>query len=936
MLFDGLLYTISLKRVKKANKMKSKMFLFTVIAVMSLAGCASINPGEVINEKEVTSITLNETSKNLVVDDTFQLIATVLPSDATNKDVTWNSSNSDVASIDTKGMVTALKAGNTTVTVTSNSKNTVKATCYITVSDKNVEVSSITLNETSKEVTEGDSFTLVATVLPTNASDRTVKWTSSNTDVATVNNGAVTTLKEGSAVITATSNSKSTVKATCTVTVNAKQVPPAMDGMTIIPSVVTSGTSITSSSFTYHDIEVSSASVNNVYGTGEESMRLGSSSRNGSVKFTFANALIINKITVTAKEYGSDSGCQLKVSTSAETTAKTKSISNSSYADYEYSFTSQNESTWLQLENSGSRKRVIVSLIKIEAEPLVKIYPSSISLENTDVNVGSAVQLTPTFTPSDTNQKSVTWDSSDKSVATVSSTGLVTGLKAGTTTITATGKAEDGSDVVGSCTVTVKNVSVSGVSLSQTTLNISVGKEKTLEPTISPSNATNKNVTWKSNNTSIATVTNGVVKGVSIGSTTITVTTEDGNKTATCAVTVSEQVLDDWTLLFYICGADLESDSQGGYATSDINEILSKRTSQPDSVKIVVETGGASSWDTNYVDASKLERFEINSSSNKMIKKQSLAKASMGKPETLQSFLEWGFENYPAERYGLFMWNHGGAMDGCCFDENFGNDSLYADEVDQAVTAAKTTAGITENLEFIAYDACLMAVQDVAEWNSRNFNYMICSQESEYGGGYDYDAWLPTLYSNPSGVNTVTLLSKIGDTFMDYYEAQHLYDQTQSVLDLSKMAAYKEAWEDMAVSLTSMMTENKWNTFTSLVNKAKKFGQADTNDYNDGYVYDIFDAKGALTNVKGNSTFSSLSSQIDTILSILSEMVVYERHGSQMSGSNGLCMFCPISGYNQTTVVVYQGNTYTPCYSAERTNFKKWQALCAQYGEWWA
>ncbi len=850
MLFDGLLYTISLKRVKKANKMKSKMFLFTVIAVMSLAGCASINPGEVINEKEVTSITLNEASKNLVVGDTFQLIATVLPSDATNKDVTWNSSNSDVASIDRAGMVTALKAGNTTVTVTSNSK--------------------------------------------------------------------------------------STVKATCTVTVNAKQVPPSVDEMVIIPSVVTSGTSITSSSFNYHDIEVSSASVNNVYGTGEESMRLGSSNRNGSVKFTFKDALVIKKITVAAKKYESDSGCQLKVSTSAETTAKTKSISNSSYVDYVYSFSSQNESTWFQLENSGSRKRVIVSLIKIEAEPLVKIYPSSISLENTDVNVGSAVQLTPTFTPSATNQKSVVWDSSDKSVATVSSTGLVTGLKAGTTTITATGKAEDGSDVVGSCTVTVKNVSVSGVSLSQTTLNISVGKEKTLEPTISPSNATNKNVTWKSNNTSIATVTNGVVKGVSIGSTTITVTTEDGNKTATCAVTVSEQVLDDWTLLFYICGADLESDSQGGYATSDINEILSKRTSQPDSVKIVVETGGASSWDTNYVDASKLERFEINSSSNKMIKKQSLAKASMGKPETLQSFLEWGFENYPAERYGLFMWNHGGAMDGCCFDENFGNDSLYADEVDQAVTAAKTTAGITENLEFIAYDACLMAVQDVAEWNSRNFNYMICSQESEYGGGYDYDAWLPTLYSNPSGVNTITLLSKIGDTFMDYYEKQGLYDQTQSVLDLSKMAAYKEAWEDMAVSLTSMMTENKWTTFTSLVNKAKKFGQADTNDYNDGYVYDIFDAKGALTNVKGNSTFSSLSSQIDTILSILSEMVIYERHGSQMNGSNGLCMFCPISGYNQTTVVVYQGNTYTPCYSAERTNFKKWQALCAQYGEWWA
>lgn len=917
--------------------MKGKTFLFTIVAFMSLSGCTVPNPGEVVTEKEVTSITLNETSKQLVVDDTFQLNATVLPNDATNKNVTWSSSDTDVASVNNSGMVTALKAGNTTVTVTSVSKPTIKATCNIVVSNKIVEVSSITLSETSKTVTEGDSFTLTATVLPGEATDKSITWTSSNTSVATVSNGTVTTLTDGTTTITATSNSKSSIKGTCNVTVNAKEVPPSPNEMTITPKSSDDGEQITVSknSFDYNNVSVSNATGSNIYGTGEESIRFGTRNNTGNVQFTLSDALVISKVTINAKKYNDDSGCQLKVTTSANTTGKTVSIST--LKDYEFTLSSTNESTWLKIESVGSRKRVIAYSFTLEAEPLEKIYPNAITLTDTNVDVGSTVQLTPTFDPSTTNQKSVTWDSSNKDVATVTSSGVVTGVKAGTATITATGKNENGNDVVGSCTVTVKNVAVSGVSLSQTTLNVAIGKEKTLTPTISPSNATNKNVSWKSDNTAVATVTNaGVVKGISDGTANITVTTEDGNKTATCKVTVAEQQLDDWTLLFYICGADLESDSQGGYATSDINEILSKRNSQPDSVKIVVETGGAKSWELDYVDASKLERFEINSSSDKMIKKQTLAKASMGKPETLQSFLEWGFENYPADRYGLFMWNHGGAMDGCCFDENYSNDSLFADEVDQAVTAAKATAGITENLEFIAYDACLMAVQDVAEWNSRNFNYMICSQESEYGGGYDYDAWLPTLYSNPSGVNTVTLLSKIGDTFMDYYENQHLYDQTQSVLDLSKMAAYKNAWEDMAESLTSMMTESKWDTFTSLVNKAKKYGQADTNDYNNGYVYDIFDAKGALTNVKGNSAFSSLSSQIDTVLSILEELVVYERHGSQMNGSNGICMFCPISGYNQIQTIVSEGHTYLPCYSAERTNFKKWQALCAQYGNWWS
>lgn len=834
--------------------MKGNTFLFTIVAIMSLSGCTAVNPGEVVVEKEVTSITLNETSKKLEVDDTFQLNATVLPNDATNKNVTWSSSDTDVASVDNSGMVTALKAGNTTVTVTSNSKSSVKATCNLTVS--------------------------------------------------------------------------------------AKEVPPSGDEMTITPKVVKNNSSVSSStsSFTFNNIDIASVTTSSMYGTGEESIRFGSGSKAGSVKFTFSEALVIKKITVSAKKYGNDSGCQLKASTSVETTAKSKSVSKSTYSDYEYTFTSANESTWFKLENNGSSKRVVACLITIEAEPLQKIYPNSISLTGgNEVGVSETLQLTPVYTPETTNQKDVTWKSSDESVATVTNTGLVTGLKAGTTIITATGKDESGQDVVGSVTVTVHNISVTGVSLSSETLKVAIGKEKTLEPTFSPANATNKNVSWKSDNTAVATVTNaGVVKGISDGTANITVTTEDGNKTATCKVTVAEQALDDWTLLFYVCGADLESGYQGGYASDDINEILAVRNSQPGSVKIVVETGGAKSWELDYVDASKLERFEINSSSDKMIKKQTLAKASMGKPETLQSFLEWGFENYPAERYGLFMWNHGGAMDGCCFDENYSDDSLFADEVDQAVTAAKATAGITENLEFIAYDACLMAVQDVAEWNSRNFNYMICSQESEYGGGYDYDAWLPTLYSNPSGVNTVTLLSKIGDTFMDYYENQHLYDQTQSVLDLSKMAAYKNAWEDMAESLTSMMTESKWDTFTSLVNKAKKYGQADTNDYNNGYVYDIFDAKGALTYVKGSSDFSSLSTQIDTIIGILDQMVVYERHGSQMNGSNGLCMFCPISGYNQIQTIVSQGHTYLPCYSAERTNFKKWQALCAQYGNWWS
>lgn len=906
--------------------MKRKTLLFTVVALLSLSGCTT-TPTKV----EVDSIKLNETSKTLTVDDTFQLTATVSPEDATDKTVTWSSSKDDVASVSEEGMVTALKAGTTTITVTSKSNNTVKATCNITVNDKVIPVTSVSLNATTKTVTEGDSFTLTATVLPENATDRTVTWSSSNTSVATVNNGVVNTLKDGTATITATSNSNSSKKATCSVTVEKA----AAEVVTIVPKGASSSNrevSISKSSFTVEGTTLSSASGSRVYGTSnasDKAYRLGSSSTTGNISFNFPK-MTISAITISAYTYNNDTNCGFKITAGTET--KQVTVVNNTVADYKVEFENQVETTSLKVETTQNSKRVILKGITINTKPAEPVYPESITLANTEVGINETTQLTPTFTPSNTNQRTLTWDSSNKSVATVDNTGLVKGLVEGKTTITATGKDAEGKDVVGSCEVTVKTISVTGVTLSETTLKVTLGKEKTLTPTISPANATNKNVSWKSDNDAIATVTNGVIKGVAIGETNVTVTTEDGSKTATCKVTVSEEQLDDWTLLFYVCGADLESDGQ--CATDDIKEILAKRTSQPDSVNIVVETGGAKTWHLSGVEKDKINRFEINSSSSSMIKKQSLARTNMGDPATLQSFLEWGIDNYPAEKYGLFMWNHGGAMDGCCFDE-YTNDGLYADEVYSAVSAARTTLGLGK-LEFIAYDACLMAVQDVAEWNSYHFNYMLSSQETEWSGGYDYDKWLPTLYSNPSTVSTVTLLTKIADTFLDEQAGSSHYDQTQSVFDLSKMQAYKDAWETMTDAL-AINSSSRWSSFTTLVNKAMKYGYYDDSsysEYNGGYLYDVFDVKGALNKVKADSDFYSASTQIDNVLTLFDQVVVYERHGSQMNGSNGMCLFCPISGYNQKAPVTYQGKTYPANYSASRTNFTKWQALCAQYGNW--
>ena len=169
-----------------------------------------------------------------------------------------------------------------------------------------------------------------------------------------------------------------------------------------------------------------------------------------------------------------------------------------------------------------------------------------VSLSKTSVAVvpGETVSLTAAVTPSGAN-KNVTWSSSDNTVATVNSNGVVTGKKEGTARITV--KTAEGNKTT-TCTVTVKatnptEVGVTGVQLNKKSTTIIKGSKLTLEATITPSNATNKNVTWKSNNKKVATVDkNGKVKGIKKGTATITAVTADGKKTATCRVTVKNPV----------------------------------------------------------------------------------------------------------------------------------------------------------------------------------------------------------------------------------------------------------------------------------------------------------------------------------------------------------------------------------------------------------
>ena len=168
--------------------------------------------------------------------------------------------------------------------------------------------------------------------------------------------------------------------------------------------------------------------------------------------------------------------------------------------------------------------------------PVFQVPATGITLNHSTLSlaVGGSVALTATLTPENATD-AVVWSSNNTKIAEVSNNGTVTAKALGTATITAT---------VGSytatCEVTVA-VPVTGVSLDKETMSLTAGSTGTLVATITPANATNQNLTWTSDNEEVATVSDGVVSAVAAGTANITVTTDDGGKTATCVVTVTRR-----------------------------------------------------------------------------------------------------------------------------------------------------------------------------------------------------------------------------------------------------------------------------------------------------------------------------------------------------------------------------------------------------------
>ena len=399
----------------------------------------------------VTGVSLNKTSLSLNKDVSEQLTATVVPTNADIQDLAWSSSDATVASVNQNGNVTALKKGTTRITVRTVDGNR-EAYCDVTV---RVPVSSVTLNKSTLSFASIGAYEkLIPTVNPSDASDKSVTWSTSASSVATVaSDGTVTARGSGTAEITVrTTDGGKTAK--CTVSV----------------AVPVSSVSVSPSSL---------------------SLTKGSTS-------TLVHTVLPANATNKAVTWSSENTAVASVNQSGLVTAV------------------GGGSTSIKVETADGGKVATCDVTVTVPVTGVSLNKSSLTLR-----IGYGETLTKTIQPSDATNPAVTWSSSNNSIATVSTTGLVRGISVGTAVVTV--RTADGS-YTANCTVTVTPINVTGVSLNQTTLSMSKGDTFTLVGTVSPTNATNQNVSWSSDNTAVATVDeNGLVTAVAPGEATIVI-----------------------------------------------------------------------------------------------------------------------------------------------------------------------------------------------------------------------------------------------------------------------------------------------------------------------------------------------------------------------------------------------------------------------------
>jgi len=518
---------------------------------------ASGNASVTVSPVPVASVVVQPSSAALTVGGTVTLGVDVRDASGAPLDraVTWSSDNSAVASVSAAGVVSALSPGSATITAQSEGKS---GTATISVSP--APVASVTVTPSSASLVVGSSVSLLPTVKDASGAvltDRVVSWSSSSPAVAMVSpTGLVTAVTPGSATISATSEGQS---GTSTVTV----VPPAVASVTLQPDSATirvgasttftttvkdaSGTVVTDREVTWTSSNVAVATVSATgvvtgHAVGMATISATSGGKSGSASVTVV-PVPVGSVTV------SPASVTLVPTQVTSLSAVVRDANDVVVIDRAVVWSSSNTAVAI-VSPSGSVTAVAPGVATVTAtsegrsgSATISVVPMpvgsvTVNPATSTVTTGQTVALSATVRDTSgavVTDRAVTWRSSDETIATVSSAGVVTGVNAGTATITATSEGKPGSAVV-----TVLPVPVATVTLDPTSLRLEPGQTATLVATTRSADGTvltGRVVTFASDNVNVARVSSdGVVTGVAPGTATITATSEGRSATATVTV----------------------------------------------------------------------------------------------------------------------------------------------------------------------------------------------------------------------------------------------------------------------------------------------------------------------------------------------------------------------------------------------------------------
>lgn len=521
-------------------------------ATITATGANNTTSSVTITVKQpVTGVTLNKTTLDLEKDQTEKLDATVLPANADgDKTVTWKSSNNAVATVSQDGTVTAVGKGSCNITATTQNGKT--ATCKVTVG---VPLKSISFKDdvTSKTMNKGEEFTLEVVYNPADTdADKTITWSSTDTSVATVENGKVTAIGGGETEIKATTVNG--LEAICKVKVEVPLTSISIKTETSIQFGQTEKLEVTynpvdttaDKTIAWESADEAIAKVSTdgtIEGVGVGETTITATASNGQ-KVTCKVTVLpveLNSISITEQNIILNKGENetLTVTYNPENTTEDKTVTWESSNEDAVTVSEDGVITAVGAGNATITAKVGDKTATTQVE--VKVPLENISLNETEkeLNKGDNLQLTVTYNPEDTTaDKTVTWTSTDDTVATVDENGKVTALKAGTTYIKA--KVED-KEV--SCKIDVV-VPLTGIDLNKDVAEIVKGQTEKLTVTLVPEDTTyTGKVEWTSSDDTIATVDeNGNVRGIKEGTVTITAkAVENGNEIIdTAEITVKE------------------------------------------------------------------------------------------------------------------------------------------------------------------------------------------------------------------------------------------------------------------------------------------------------------------------------------------------------------------------------------------------------------